>query len=100
MGTQQRPSSDEKIALQNCESQIRSATQGKGGLSVLLKYGSFGDPDYLSQPSDSQRACMIKEYKNVFGYMIEKNGFDVDSSVSKAISEFSLRDHMKDIIRS
>jgi len=87
---QQRPSSDEKIALQNCESQIRSATQGKGGLSVLLKYGSFGDPDYLSQPSDSQRACMIKEYKNVFGYMIEKNGFDVDSSVSKAISEFSL----------
>ena len=33
---------------------------------------------------------MINEYKNVFGYMIEKNGFDVDSSVSKAISEFSL----------
>ena len=87
---QVRPSSDEKIALQNCESQIRSATQGKGGLSVLLKYGSFGDPDYLSRPSDSQRACMINEYKNVFGYMIEKNGFDVDSSVSKAISEFSL----------
>jgi len=85
----QRPSSKETIALENCESQIRAATQGKGGLKALLKYGAYSDPDYLSQPSDSQRACMIREYINVFGYMIEGPS-DKDSIASKAIAEFSL----------
>ena len=85
----QRPSSKETIALENCESQIRSATQGKGGLKALLKYGAYSDPDYLSQPSDSQRACMIREYINVFGYMIE-GPTDKDSIAANAIDEFSL----------
>ena len=85
----QRPSSKETIALENCESQIRSATQGKGGLKALLKYGAYSDPDYLSQPSDSQRACMIREYINVFGYMIE-GPTDKDSIAANAIAEFSL----------
>ena len=86
----QRPSKNEREALENCESQIRSATQGKGGLSSLLKIGSYGDPDYFEQPSDSQRACMVNEYKKVFGYMIESSGANPDESAAKAISEISL----------
>ena len=86
----QRPSKNEREALENCESQIRSATQGKGGLSSLLKIGSYGDPDYFAQPSDSQRACMVNEYKKVFGYMIESSGANPDESAAKAISEISL----------
>ena len=54
----QRPSKNEREALENCESQIRSSTNGLGGLELLLRFGSYGDPDYLSEPSDSQRACL------------------------------------------
>ena len=86
----QRPTRNEKEVLQNCESQIRSATQGLGGLELLLRFGSYGDPDYLSEPTDSQRACMVNEYKNDFGYMIESYGGNPDESAAKAISEISL----------
>jgi len=86
----QRPSKNEREALENCESQIRSSTNGLGGLELLLRFGSYGDPDYLSEPSDSQRACMIKEYKNDFGYMIESYGGNPTESAAKAISEVSL----------
>ena len=86
----QRPSKNEREVLQNCESQIRSATQGLGGLELLLRFGSYGDPDYLSEPSDSQRACMVNEYKNDFGYMIESYGGNPTESAAKAISEISL----------
>ena len=86
----QRPSKNEREVLQNCESQIRSATQGLGGLELLLRFGSYGDPDYLSEPSDSQRACMVNEYKNDFGYMIESYGGNPTESATKAISEISL----------
>ena len=86
----QRPSKNEREALENCESQIRSSTNGLGGLELLLRFGSYGDPDYLSEPSDSQRACMIKEYKNDFGYMIESYGGNPTESAAKAISEISL----------
>ena len=86
----QRPPKNYREALQNCESQIRAATQGLGGLELLLRFGSYGDPDYLSEPSDSQRACMIKEYKNDFGYMIESYGGNPTESAAKAISEISL----------
>ncbi len=86
----QRPSKNERESLQNCESQIRSVTQGLGGLELLLRFGSYGDPDYLSEPSDSQRACMVNEYKNDFGYMIESYGGNPTESSAKAISEISL----------
>tara|TARA_B110001454_G_scaffold127870_1_gene119229 strand:- start:2621 stop:5635 length:3015 start_codon:yes stop_codon:yes gene_type:complete len=85
-----RPSKKEHIALQNCESQIRSATQGKGGLNALLKYGTSGDPDYFSQPSDSQRACMINEYSKQFGYMIESTGAEPNEAAAKAVAEVSM----------
>ena len=86
----QRPSKNEREALENCESQIRSSTNGLGGLELLLRFGSYGDPDYLSEPSDSQRACMVNEYKNDFGYMIESYGGNPIESATKAISEISL----------
>ena len=86
----QRPSKKEKIALENCDSQIRTATQGKGGLNAFLKYGSSGDPDYFAQPTDSQRACMVNEYKKVFGYMIESQGGNPDESAAKAVAEISM----------
>ena len=86
----QRPSKNEREALENCESQIRSSTNGLGGLELLLRFGSYGDPDYLSEPSDTQRACMVNEYKNDFGYMIESYGGNPTESAAKAISEISL----------
>lgn len=85
-----RPTNKEKEALSNCESQIRSSTQGKGGLDALLKLGRYGDPDYLSEPDDSQRACMINEYVKTFGYMIESSGGNPEESAAKAVSEFSM----------
>ena len=85
-----RPSKKEHIALENCDSQIRSATQGKGGLNALLKYGTHGDPDYFTKPSDSQRACMISEYAKQFGYMIESVGANPSDAAAKAVSEVSM----------
>ena len=85
-----RPSKKEQIALQNCDSQIRSVTQGKGGLNVLLKFGSSGDPDYFTTPSDSQRACMISEYSKQFGYMIESAGMQPTEAAAKAVAEVSM----------
>tara|TARA_B100001996_G_scaffold382869_1_gene376054 strand:- start:9388 stop:12366 length:2979 start_codon:yes stop_codon:yes gene_type:complete len=87
---QARPTNKEKTALSNCESQIRSATQGRGGLDALLKLGRSGDPDYLDQPDDSQRACMITEYVKTFGYMLESSGANPEESAAKAVSEFSM----------
>ena len=85
-----RPSKKEQIALQNCDSQIRSVTQGKGGLNVLLKFGSSGDPDYFTTPTDSQRACMISEYSKQFGYMIESSGLEPNEAAAKAVAEVSM----------
>ncbi|MEC7837670.1 MAG: hypothetical protein VX523_02980 [Chloroflexota bacterium] len=87
---QTRPTNKERTALSNCESQIRSSTQGKGGLDALLKLGRSGDPDYLSEPDDSQRACMVNEYIKTFGYMIESSGANPEESAAKAVSEFSM----------
>jgi len=87
---QTRPTNKERTALSNCESQIRSSTQGKGGLDALLKLGRSGDPDYLSEPDDSQRACMVNEYITTFGYMIESSGANPEESAAKAVSEFSM----------
>ena len=87
---QVRPSNKERTALANCESQIRSATQGRGGLDALLKLGRAGDPDYLDLPDDSQRACMISEYVKTFGYMLESTGANPEESAAKAVSEFSM----------
>ena len=87
---QVRPTNKEITALSNCESQIRSSTQGKGGLDALLKLGRSGDPDYLAEPDDSQRACMINEYVKTFGYMIESSGANPEESAALAVSEFSM----------
>ena len=86
----QRPSNKEKEALGNCESQIRTATQGRGGLDALLKLGRSQDPDYLAEPDDSQRACMINEYVTTFGYMIESTGGNPEEAAAKAVAEFSM----------
>ena len=86
----QRPSNKEKEALGNCESQIRTATQGRGGLDALLKLGRSQDPDYLAEPDDSQRACMINEYVTTFGYMIESSGGNPEEAAAKAVAEFSM----------
>ena len=86
----QRPSNKEKEALGNCESQIRTATQGRGGLEALLKLGRSQDPDYLAEPDDSQRACMINEYVTTFGYMIESSGGNPEEAAAKAVAEFSM----------
>ena len=85
-----RPTNKEREALSNCESQIRTATQGRGGLDALLKLGRSQDPDYLDTPDDSQRACMINEYVTTFGYMIESSGGNPDEAASKAVAEFSM----------
>ena len=83
-----RPTKKEFNAISRCDSQIRASTQGQGGVTGLLKLGAPGQPDYLATPSPAQRACMIENYSNTFGYLFKDT--DVRESAEKVVKEISM----------
>ena len=83
-----RPTKKEYSAISRCDSQMRTATQGTGGVNSLMKLGLPGQPDYLATPSPSQRACMIENYSNTFGYLFKER--DPRESAETVVKEISM----------
>ncbi|MAR37364.1 MAG: hypothetical protein CL715_03285 [Chloroflexi bacterium] len=83
-----RPTKKEYSAISRCDSQMRTATQGQGGINSLMKLGLPGQPDYLATPSPSQRACMIENYSNTFGYLFKEQ--DPRESAETVVKEISM----------
>jgi hypothetical protein len=83
-----RPSKKEYSAIQRCDSQMRTATQGQGGVNAFMKLGLPGQPDYLATPSPAQRACMIENYSNTFGYLFKEK--DPRESAETVVKEISM----------
>jgi len=83
-----RPSKKEYSAILRCDSQMRTATQGQGGVNSLMQLGLPGQPDYLATPSPSQRACMIENYSNTFGYLFKER--DPRESAETVVKEISM----------
>ena len=83
-----RPTKKEYSAISRCDSQMRTATQGQGGINSLMKLGLPGQPDYLATPSPSQRACMIENYSNTFGYLFKEQ--DPRASAETVVKEISM----------
>jgi len=83
-----RPTKKEYTAISRCDSQMRTATQGQGGINSLMKLGLPGQPDYLATPSPAQRACMIENYSNTFGYLFKDT--DVRVKAETVVKEISM----------
>ncbi len=83
-----RPTKKEYSAIQRCDSQMRTATQGQGGVNAFMKLGLPGQPDYLATPSPAQRACMIENYSNTFGYLFKEK--DPRESAETVVKEISM----------
>ena len=83
-----RPSKKEYNAILRCDSQMRTATQGQGGVNSLMQLGLPGQPDYLATPSPAQRACMIENYSNTFGYLFKER--DPRESAETVVKEISM----------
>jgi len=67
---------------------MRTATQGQGGVNSLMQLGLPGQPDYLATPSPAQRACMIENYSNTFGYLFKER--DPRESAETVVKEISM----------